>query len=182
MIDPGLQIEKLIQYGLNKNLISSWDTLIVRNQLLDMFNLNKPCEKNIDPDNDESIKDILDPLVDYAYKEGIIEKNTVTYRDLFDTKIMNKLMPRQSEVSNKFWELENKEDIKSATDWFYNLSWNSNYIRADRINKNERWSHETKYGELEITINLSKPEKRSRRHSKSKIYEKLKLSQMPFMS
>ena len=159
IIDPGLQIEKLIQYGLNKNLISSWDTLIVRNQLLDMFNLNKPCEKHIDPGNDQSIKDILDPLVDYAYKEGIIEKNTVTYRDLFDTKIMNKLMPRQSEVSNKFWELEDKEDIKSATNWFYNLSWNSNYIRADRINKNEKWSHETEYGELEITINLSKPEK-----------------------
>ncbi len=157
--NPGLQIEKLIRYGLNNNLIEGWDTLIVRNQLLNMFRLNQPYNKKIELDNNESIQEILDPLVDYAYKKDLIEKNSVTFRDLFDTKIMGELMPRQSEISNKFWNLTKEKGIKSATKWFYNLSWKSNYIRADRISKNEKWSYDTEYGELEITINLSKPEK-----------------------
>lgn len=105
-----------------------------------------------------SLPDILDALTADAYKNGVIEENSVVYRDLFDTKLMGLLTPRPSEIRNKFAELY-ADSPKKATDWYYKFSQDTNYIRRDRIAKDMRWKTATEYGELDITINLSKPEK-----------------------
>ena len=94
---------------------------------------------------------------DYAAEQGQIH-DTIAERDLFDTKLMGCVTPRPSEVVRKFWSLY-VESPKKATDYFYKLSQDCNYIRRDRIAKDEHWVSNTKYGELEISINLSKPEK-----------------------
>ena len=99
----------------------------------------------------------LNILCDYAAEQGMIA-DTIAERDLFDTRLMGCVTPRPSEVVRKFWSLY-AESPKAATDYFYKLSQDCNYIRRDRIAKDEHWTTETKYGELEISINLSKPEK-----------------------
>ncbi len=101
---------------------------------------------------------ILDRLNDYAYKNGIMAENGTVYRDLFDTKLMGKLTPRPSEVIEKFAMLY-KKSSQSATDWFYEFSKDTNYIRRTRIQNDMKWKTQTEYGELDMTINLSKPEK-----------------------
>ena len=110
---------------------------------------------------------ILENILDYAAEQNLIE-NTVTERDLFDTEIMNCVMPRPSEVINKFNELYEVSEEK-ATEYYYNLSIASNYIRKDRIDKNIVWKSATEYGDLDITINLSKPEKDPRDIAKAKL-------------
>ena len=105
-----------------------------------------------------ALEDILTEMLDYAYENGITKENSIVYRDLFDTKIMSLLVPRPSEVISKFNELY-KNDKKAATDYFYTLSCDSNYIRRYRIKKDLKWTTDTEYGTLDITINLSKPEK-----------------------
>ncbi|MCR8642610.1 UDP-glucose--hexose-1-phosphate uridylyltransferase [Paenibacillus sp. N1-5-1-14] len=102
---------------------------------------------------------LLATLMDYAYQVGILPDNTTTYRDLLDAKLMGPLMPRPSEAAAKFQHIRATQGIKAATDYWYRLSIDSCYIRMDRIEKNIIWPAETEYGELEITINLSKPEK-----------------------
>jgi UDPglucose--hexose-1-phosphate uridylyltransferase len=92
-------------------------------------------------------------------KQGIIERDTQTERDLFDTKLMGCLMPRPSEVNKKFAAIEKEQGAAAAFDWFYDFCMKSTYIRAERIARNIAWNHESAYGSLEITINLSKPEK-----------------------
>ena len=101
---------------------------------------------------------ILARLLDAAYERGLMRTNTITERDLMDARIMGLLLPRPSKVSRRFWELAESKGVQQATDWFYRLSQMSNYIRMDRIAKNEYWTVETEYGKLELTINLSKPE------------------------
>lgn len=98
-------------------------------------------------------------MCDYAVERGLIPEDTVTYRDLFDTKIMGILMPRPSEVRETFWWLYHEQGAKAATDYFYKLSGDSNYIRRDRVAKDMKWTTDTEFGMLDITINLSKPEK-----------------------
>jgi UDPglucose--hexose-1-phosphate uridylyltransferase len=101
---------------------------------------------------------LLDKLLDLAVTKGFIEDNT-TERDLFDAKIMGNLMPRQSELNHMYQKIKDEKGSEAGTDFFYKLSKDSNYIRMDRINKNVYWEASTEYGNLEITINLSKPEK-----------------------
>ncbi len=91
-------------------------------------------------------------------KKGLLQENSVVYRDLFDTKLMNCLMPRPSEVTKTFWE-KYQVSPETATDYYYNLSRNSDYIRRYRVSKDMKWTTDTKYGTLDITVNLSKPEK-----------------------
>ena len=105
------------------------------------------------------LEEILGSMCSYAYEKGIIEGDSVAYRDLFDTKIMGTLMPRPSEVIRKFRELYEKESPKAATDYYYKLSQDSDYIRRYRIVRDRKWKAATEYGDLDITINLSKPEK-----------------------
>ena len=106
----------------------------------------------------EDLEAILSAMLDYAYEAGLMEENSVVYRDLFDTKIMSVLLPRPSEVIRKFRELY-KEDPGKATDYYYKFSCDTDYIRRYRIKKDRKWIAKTEYGDLDITINLSKPEK-----------------------
>jgi UDPglucose--hexose-1-phosphate uridylyltransferase len=157
-MQASLEIEKLLKFGLKHKLIESEDVIPSRNALMDLLKINEPYDGEVEESTEDSPHDILENLLNYAVNQGMIE-NTVTMRDLFDTKMMGILMPRQSEVIKRFWDTARCEGIKSATDQFYRLSIDSNYIRMDRINKNLYWQVETGYGPIEITINLSKPEK-----------------------
>lgn len=148
-------VKQLVEYGIDTGLMGEADWIYVRNQLLAKLGL----EDYEEPKQDEPMKleSLLKVLLDYACEKGIIE-DSVLYRDLFDAKLMNCLMPRPSEVQKKFWTLY-EESPKAATDYFYKLSKDSDYIRRYRIEKDMKWTVETEYGTLDITINLSKPEK-----------------------
>ncbi|MYL36484.1 UDP-glucose--hexose-1-phosphate uridylyltransferase [Halobacillus litoralis] len=153
-------IERLLQYGLSKKMIAVWDVDYTRNRLFHLFQLEG---KNPEETPKEPVPDtpagILEPMLDYAAEQGLMEDNTTTERDLFDPKIMDCLVPRPSEVTRDFYHAFEKQGPKAATDRFYQLSKDAHYIRTDRIAKNKHWYSETEYGDLEITINLSKPEK-----------------------
>ncbi len=149
-------INQLIQYGLDHGLIDPYDRYYVANTLIDLFSLSQYEEESIEP-NSVCLQDVLNTMLDHAIEQGMIE-DTITQKDLLDTRIMNTLMPRPSEVVHHFEELK-EQDPKKATDYFYDLSIHSNYIRMDRIKKNIEFMIESKYAPMKITINLSKPEK-----------------------
>ena len=153
MIDK--YIKQLVCYGLEKNLFTKRDEIYVTNRILEILELDSfNCDESFcDVDLEETLKGLLD----YAVEKGLIDNNIVS-RDLFDTRLMGALMPRPSEVTDKFYELY-KDSPKAATDYFYNLSCDSDYIRRYRIKKDMKWVTPTPYGDLDITINLSKPEK-----------------------
>lgn len=150
------EINRLINFSMQQNLISEEDKMYSTNMILGVLNLNEFESEEVN-ETLETPTPILENILDYATEQNLIE-NTVTERDLFDTLIMNCVMPRPSEVINKFNELY-KISEKEATQYYYNLSIASNYIRKDRIDKNVLWKTTTEYGDLDITINLSKPEK-----------------------
>ncbi|GLX66283.1 UDP-glucose--hexose-1-phosphate uridylyltransferase [Paenibacillus glycanilyticus] len=152
-------IDRLVQFALRQGMIEPLDVNFSRNALLDLFKFTEPHEGDIPEEQLDSPVSLLEPLLDYGYSIGLIEDNILTYRDLLDARIMGLLMPRPSEAAAAFRRTTAEEGIKAATDAFYKLSIDSNYIRMDRINKNKYWQHETEHGALEITINLSKPEK-----------------------
>ena len=152
------EFERLVNYGLQKNLFEKEDVTYVRNSLIELFNLDEYIVEEIAEEKLENPTDILDNLLNYAFEMGILESNTSVYRDLLDTKIMNLLMPRPSEVIREF-NKKYKEDKKSATDYLYDLSKACDYVRTSRIAQNMTWKADTNYGEIDITINLSKPEK-----------------------
>ena len=154
MIDKS--IKKLVCYGLEKGLFDIRDEIFVTNKILEMLELDSfECEENFtDVDLEETLKELLD----FACEKGLCE-NDITNRDLFDTRLMSAMMPRPSEVTDKFYRTYNEQSPKDATDYFYNLSCNSDYIRRYRIKKDVKWVTATEYGDLDITINLSKPEK-----------------------
>ena len=139
-------IKKLVSYGVQTGLVPEEDAIFTANRLLELFCLDE-------------LEEVLSEMLDYAYDKGIMLENSIVYRDLFDTKIMGMLMPRPSEVIRRFYELYEKESPKAATDYYYKLSGDSDYIRRYRIRKDRKWVTSTKYGDLDITINLSKPEK-----------------------
>ncbi|MCT4596643.1 MAG: UDP-glucose--hexose-1-phosphate uridylyltransferase [Vallitalea sp.] len=153
-----INIEKLIQFGLNNCMIEKWDVEMVRNQIMDILEISEPLDKEIHIEIPETPVPILEEILQYCIYNNIIE-DSITDRDMLDSRIMATLMPRPSELINRFYKIAREDGIERATDYYYTLSRNSNYIRTDRIAKNEYWLAETKVGELEITINLSKPEK-----------------------
>lgn len=150
--------ERLVNYGLKHNLFEKEDTTYIRNSLIEAFKLDEFIIEKIEDENLENLTEILDNLLNYAYEMGILESNSPVYRDLLDTKIMNLLMPRPSQVIKEF-NYKYKEDKESATDYFYNLSKACDYVRTERIAQNITWKTSTDYGDIDITINLSKPEK-----------------------
>ncbi|MEK3888131.1 UDP-glucose--hexose-1-phosphate uridylyltransferase [Bacillus sp. FSL K6-3431] len=152
-------LELLIQYGLKKGLIEKWDVDFVRNDLLATLGLDEWKSVEVAQINDESPVLILKRILDWAAENRKISHNTITYRDMLDTKIMAAFIARPSTVIRTFNELYQSEGPEEATNYFYRLSQDSNYIRTDRVAKNEHWYAGTPYGDLEITINLSKPEK-----------------------
>lgn len=148
-------INQLVHYGLKHNLISELDKRYIVNQLLEVLSL-KTFEE-IEIQEEMELESILKVMTDYAVEQGMIE-DSIVYRDLFDTKIMGKLVPMPSMVIQQFKE-KYAVSPEMATDYFYKLSQDSDYIRRYRIKKDLKWVTDTKYGEIEITINLSKPEK-----------------------
>ena len=146
-------LDSLLDYAKNCELLHPLDETFARNSLLAKLKLES-YEKQKEH---YEFPECLNVLCDYAAEQGQIH-DTIAERDLFDTRLMGCVTPRPSEVVRKFWSLY-AESPKAATDYFYKLSQDCNYIRRDRIAKDEHWVSDTKYGELEISINLSKPEK-----------------------
>jgi UDPglucose--hexose-1-phosphate uridylyltransferase len=148
-------IDSLISYAMNTGLAEPPDHQVLVNRLLELLHLD--AYETSDEPQSEDLEEILREILDYACEKGLCDDN-VTARDLFDTRIMGVLTPMPREVRSRFAELYEK-DPKAATDWFYKLSQDTDYIRRYRIRKDMRWKTATDYGELDITINLSKPEK-----------------------
>ncbi len=153
MIDNA--IKNLVEYAVKNGLISAEDKVYTVNRILEVLGLSEYSEP--EAVTSENLEEILSELLAFGIEKGLLEDN-ITERDLFDTKIMGLLLPRPSEVIGKFWTLYEQSPQK-ATDYYYNFSCNSNYIRRYRIKKDLKWVSETEYGDLDITINLSKPEK-----------------------
>ena len=200
-------VNALIEYAVSTGLIEPMEQNWARNAVLDVLKLDavpdgleieadtpdaQPAgEMEPNTDNAPELHDILDTLLDDAFQRGVIQENSVVYRDLLDTEIMGRLTPRPSEVASKFYRLYTNADTDgkdggnagsdcyandggntagggsnggscnpmAATDWFYRFSQDTNYIRRDRMARDVRWKVDTEYGKLDITINLSKPEK-----------------------
>lgn len=161
-------ILKLTGYGLATGLIEPEDKQYTINRLLELFRLDELEDAAVEAYEkqpaltqetaEDALEGILNQMLDYAHEQGILEEDGIVYRDLFDTKIMSMLVPRPSEVIRHFRELY-REDPRKATDYFYKLSRDTDYIRRYRIKKDLKWTTKTEFGELDITINLSKPEK-----------------------
>lgn len=151
-------IEQLLSYAKITGLVLSEDLIYTRNRLLELFKLDEAYEGEVSDVSISDLESILGALCDNAFECGLLEDNGTVSRDLFDTKIMGCLIPYPSTVINRFKELY-KESPKAATDYFYKLSQDSDYIRRYRICKDQKWVTTTEYGDLDITINLSKPEK-----------------------
>ena len=148
-------IRKLVCYGLQKGLFEKRDEIFVTNRIMEALGLDSfQCEENF---SDINLEETLGEILDYATEKGIIEDG-ITARDLFDTKIMGLMMPRPSEVTDRFYKEYEKSPL-AATDYFYKLSCDSDYIRRYRIARDMKWIAPTEYGDLDITVNLSKPEK-----------------------
>lgn len=149
-------IKKLVQYGIDTGLTPECERIYTTNLLLDLFGEENYEDTDIQGE-EINLETVLGALLDEACKRGIIE-DSIVYRDLFDTKLMNCLTPRPAQVQAEFakrYEVSPKE----ATDYFYKLSQDSDYIRRYRVKKDRKWKVDSAYGEIDITINLSKPEK-----------------------
>ena len=157
MID--IAIAKLADYAFHSGLIEECDRTWAINTILDVLKLDSYTEpeRNWDPKAVE-LAPVLDELLDDAHARGVLTENSVVYRDLFDTELMGRLTPRPALVIGLFQRLYEKSP-KKATDWYYKFSQDTNYVRRDRIAKDMQWKAPTQYGDLDITINLSKPEK-----------------------
>ncbi len=148
-------IRKLVCYGLECGILNKRDEIFATNRLLEILNIDEyDCQENF---KDVNLEETLKELLDFAAEKGLIDDN-ITERDLFDTKLMSALLPPPSVVTEKFENLYN-ESPKAATDWYYKFSCDSDYIRRYRVCKDMKWVAPTEYGDLDITINLSKPEK-----------------------
>ncbi len=150
-------IKKLVQYGLETGLITEEDRIYTVNRILEVLQedmYEEPAEDFRNVNLEETLKELLD----YAAEKGLLESNSVGFRDLFDTKLMGCLVPRPSEVTARFFE-RYRESPQAATDYFYKLSQDTDYIRRYRIQKDIRWKAPSVYGDIDISINLSKPEK-----------------------
>ena len=152
-------IAKLISYALDRELIQPEEQIWAVNTLLQVLELDGCAMPEELPTMEAGeLPAVLDALMDDAYERGVMKENSIVYRDLFDTRIMGALTPRPAQVIEKFQALR-EEDPQKATDWYYKFSQDTNYIRRDRIARDMQWKAPTEYGELDITINLSKPEK-----------------------
>lgn len=178
-------IRRLVQYGLDTGLIEEADRTYAINLILDVMGMDEYYEPDGDftaSDKDatsrgdsshaageDGLESILKELMDYAHEKGTLPEDGVTARDLFDTKLMNCLMPRPSQIEERFWKLYREESPEAATDYYYKLSQDSDYIRRYRIKKDVRWVTAASCGDLDVTINLSKPEKDPRAIAAAKL-------------
>lgn len=151
-------IDKLVSYGILTGLITEADRDYVTNRLLTKFSLDTYERTDAECKDISELDSILNKICDYAAEKGLLQNNSIVYRDIFDTEIMDTLTPFPSSVIAEF-KRRYENSPKEATDYFYKLSCDSNYIRRERIKKDIKWTVDSDYGEIEITINRSKPEK-----------------------
>lgn len=160
-------IDELLAYGVNAGLVDKEDETYTRNKLLELFEEQEYIEEGVSNNeaascgtktNERQLSEILDDMLSVLYEKKIMPEDTITYKDLFDTKIMGLLTPAPSVIRREFASHLAKSP-KEATDYYYDFSRATNYIRVDRIKKDEKWQTSTEFGDLDITINLSKPEK-----------------------
>ncbi len=156
-MDLQKDIKKLVTYGLDKKLIMPEDEIYTINQYLEVFRLDEYEDPDIEGE-EIILPEILDRLTDTAYDRYIIKSDDIVTRDLFDTKLMGILTPKPSQVIKEF-RTYYEESPKKATEFFYGFSQDTNYIRRDRVKKDMKWKVNSPYGDIDITINLSKPEK-----------------------
>lgn len=148
-------IDALVSYAMNTGLAEPEDHWVLVNRILDI--LQKPDYEPSDEPQPEDIEEILGGTLDYAVENGLCDDN-ITAKDIFDTRIMGAVTPMPREIVRTFWEKYEKDPVE-ATDWYYKFSCDTDYIRRYRIEKDMRWKYPCEYGELDVTINLSKPEK-----------------------
>ncbi len=157
MVD--IAIAKLADCAVQTGLIEERERPWAVNTILDVLKLDSYTEpQRAWSAEDVALAPVLEELMDDAHARGVLTENSVVYRDLFDTELMGRLTPRPGQVIDRFQSLY-QADPRKATDWYYAFSQNTNYIRRDRIAKDMKWVAPTEYGDLDITINLSKPEK-----------------------
>ena len=163
------EIKLLLAYGLKNDLIGKYDEIITRNEIIALLNLEEWKDTDISSKIiPEYPNEILENICNWAVENKIIE-DTIAVRDLFDTKIMGKITPSATHVIDKFIKISNLGGIEKATNNYYEFAQKTNYIRTDRIAKNVHWYSNTEYGNMEITINLSKPEKDPRDIAKERL-------------
>ncbi len=148
-------IDAIVSYAMNTGLAQPEDHRVLINRILNL--LGKPDYEPSDEPQPENIEDILAGILDYAVENGLCDDN-ITAKDIFDTRIMGAITPMPREIIRTFWEKYENDPVE-ATDWYYKFSCDTDYIRRYRIKKDMRWKYECEYGELDVTINLSKPEK-----------------------
>ncbi len=176
MFDIHKALGELAGFALHAGLLEEADVVYSVNQAADILGL-EAFQGEIDRNTKlDSPAGLLEEILDWAFENGCFESNGPVYRDLFDARLMNAFTPRPSEVARKFWTLYDRDKVE-ATDWYYGISQSTNYIRTDRVSKNMVWKSETVYGDLDITVNLSKPEKDPKaiaaaKHMKSSGYPK----------
>ena len=150
-------IDSLVSYAMNTGLAEPCDHQVLVNRLLDLLKLDSytPSEEP----QSEDLEEILAGILDYACQNGLCDDG-ITARDIFDTRIMGALTPMPREIIRNFWD-KYAADPVAATDYYYKLSCDTDYIRRYRIKKDMRWKYASEYGEIDITINLSKPDRKS---------------------
>ena len=154
-----LDVERLLRFGRKHKLVRDLDVIVARNTLLDLLALPAPYEGKVPKEEFDTPTEILEHMLDLAAEKGLFDNAVPQYRINYETRLMGAMMPRESEVCKKFRKLYAKKGPQAATDWFYDLCVVSNYIRTAQIARNIQWETKTPYGNLEITINLTKPEK-----------------------
>jgi len=157
-VTDGQAINALVEYGLKTGLIERDDEIYARNRVLGTLGIDAWDGPGLPEGSEPSLEEILAVLLDRAAKDGLLAGDGVVYRDLFDTKLMDALTPRPSETIARFRALYEKSP-REATDWYYRFSQDSDYIRRYRIARDVKWVAHTEFGDLDVTINLSKPEK-----------------------
>ena len=163
------RILELVKYGLTTGLVDPADEVYTVNRLLEVLGVDDIEDETFEKveaqpawtqeEAEEKLEGILEDMMTYAYDNGIMKENSIVYKDLFDTKLMGCLVNAPSVIRARFKDLYDNESSLAATDYFYKLSCDSNYIRRYRIKKDLKWTADTEFGTLDITINLSKPEK-----------------------
>ena len=149
-------VDGLLRYGIHTGLLETADELYARNEILSLFGEDF-YEGGYEADEPKQLEEILKNLLDEACRREIID-DSQTERDLFDAKLMDCLVPKPSQVQKEFWR-HYEDSPQAATDFYYKLSGDSDYIRRYRIQKDRKWQVDSDYGKIDITVNLSKPEK-----------------------
>lgn len=158
MADVSADVARLVNYAIKNGLCTESDRRFAINRVLNVLGVSEYNETPVPDETLASPQPILDRLLEFAAQSGRLESNTPVYRDLLDTELMAAVTPFPSQVIETFYNLY-IDSPEKATNWYYDFSQATNYIRTDRIAKDVKWKYESEYGELDITINRSKPEK-----------------------